>query len=102
MGSLATAEFVSSYKTAANDLVVTFGVESSGQKLSIGLYEATYRAPSGRQSTATFGDGPTELGADSKATIAMGFEKAEPGGKVTLTIADENYTTEKSITVKTR
>ena len=99
-GDLGSLRFVSSYQSASNYLFVTMDVLSSGKKLNLSSYDAKYRAPDGRQSTATAADGPTELGADSKATILIAFEKAKPGGELTLTISDEDYNIEKTITVK--
>ena len=99
-GSLATVKFISSYQAASNYLFAVLEVKSADKKLILGTYQATYRAPGGRQSTATGADGPAELGANSTANISIVFEKAKPGGELTLTIAVEDYNLDKSVTLK--
>lgn len=96
VGGLGDAKFISSYVTSANALWVIFEVHSKSQTLEINTTSFKYRAPDGRQSTAssdTFG-GPTELQGDSKATIIAIFDKAAPGGEVTMDFSDKDYNTE--------
>ena len=99
-GDLATVRFISSYKAGSNYLWVSMQIKSGDKKLNLGTFDAKYRAPEGRQSTAQYAEGPSELGADSTATVSIGFEKAEPGGEITLVIWDEDYNSEKSVTIK--
>lgn len=102
-GKLATVEFLGAYQSVqANSMVINFKVVSSGQKVSIGSFEAKYRGPDGRQSVASTADGPTDLDANSSANITLNFEHAKPGGTVTLEIDDENFNTTAAVSIKVR
>lgn len=102
-GSLADVEFLAAYKSVqSGDLFVLVSVTSGKRDINISQYEATYRGTDKRQSTASSGNGPTELAADSKATVAMIFKSANIGGKVKLEILDENYEGAQTVTLRTK
>lgn len=85
-----TVRFVSSYVTIANYLVVELEIRSGGADITLLGSSATYRAPSGHQSTAVSAVGPSRLVSNSTAAIEFAFEKVKPGGVVTLTLNSHN------------
>ncbi len=102
-GDLAEVEFLSAYKTVTSgDLHVVISVTSAGDPININQYQAKYRGTDKRQSTATAGEGPTELAADSRANVAMVFKNADIGGEVTIQLLSEDYMTTETVTFKTR
>jgi len=101
-GRFGRIEFLSSYKSAANDLYVTVRFTTRSVAASFGGYEATYRSPEGRQATASGHIGNAEVDADSTSYEAIIFSKAEPGGVVRIPISSEDFMSEKVVRLKTR
>lgn len=101
-GDLATVELLTAYQSVqANDMVVNALIKSGDGEITIGTYEAKYRGPDGRQTTASAAEGPTELDADSTANVTLSFKNAKPSGEVTITVYNEDYD-EETVTLKTR
>ena len=86
--------FLTAYQSVQfGGMFITARVQSGNKPLSLAIYSAIYRDPSGRQIQASDAGGPTDIGANSNATVYMSFLKGSPGGVVTLDIDDENYNT---------
>jgi hypothetical protein len=101
LGSLATAEFLSSYKTATSeDLYVNLRVRSKTKDIDLNSYSAAYREPSGRQVKAEIAHGPSELVADSHANVTIVFRRAKPGGVVTFAVSDAKTLDEAAAKIK--
>lgn len=102
-GSLATVEFLSAYKSVQSGyLFVNLKITTKADKINIDSYGATYRGTDKRQLTAVSAAGPTELGADSTATVSVIFKAAKAGGTIQFDIADENYNKEATVSIKTQ
>jgi hypothetical protein len=69
---------------------VVLRLRSKQKDLSLDTYGASYREPGGRQINAKQALGPTELGADSNARVAVIFKKAKVGGVVPLEVSDSD------------
>jgi hypothetical protein len=102
-GSLASVEFLSTYKSVQSEVVfVNLRVTSDKEPVNLNLYSATYRGTDKRQSTATADStGPTELEADSTAYVSLIFKAGAIGGDVKLGVSDSDYN-EIEATIKTR
>lgn len=102
-GDLASVEFLYAYKSVQSDnLVVPVAVRSGATPVKIAAYQATYRDASGRQITASGTDGPDELAANSRATVAMTFPGARPGGVVSLPFFSDDFMVEAQAQFRTR
>lgn len=96
------ARFIAAYETTSDkDLIVVFSLKT-GKTASLASVQGTYRSPEGRQSTATITNGPFKLGTDSLANYAMVFPNAALGGNVTVTMFDESFQKESTLTLRTR
>lgn len=87
-GNLGKVELLSAYKSGLGDLYVVLKISSGGREISPYVNQALYRAPNGRQSTASpessYIDG---LAPNSSATMYAIFPRADVGGEVSLTLA---------------
>lgn len=102
-GGLGSATFLYSYQATSSDqLFVLLQVASKGEPITAAGYESTYRSSAGRQSTASDMMGPTDLGAESKATLALIFPGARPGGDVSLSFYSSDFMNEEVVTFPTR
>lgn len=102
-GPLGSIEYLAAYQSVQSGaLFVHTRIKTKDQTIG-GLYGvARYRAPDGRQSTATDTWTPEEIEPDSLAYVTFIFERAKPGGRVTVPMADPDYTVERTVKFKTR
>jgi hypothetical protein len=75
---------LTAYKSVSNALYVTVKVETGTKPVSAFLSQATYRGPDGKQRTATYYGGMTDIDIESNTIVYMGFASVKAGGKVTL------------------
>lgn len=100
-GELAKVELLSAYKSGRGDLFVVMKIDSRGEEVSPYVNQATYRAPNGRQSTASSDSSYIDgLAPDSSATMYAIFPRAEVGGEVTLTVATTDTYEESTAKIK--
>lgn len=101
-GPLGSVEFLNAYQAVSSgDLIVHVRIKTKDQELS-GPYSARYRSPEGRQSTATAVNSPEVIEPDSTVYVSFYFANAKPGGRVTVPMADPDYTFERTVKFKTR
>ncbi len=86
---------IACYKNANDNLNIMVGISTRNQGLAnTGADSATYRDSSGRQRQVNEAVGPSEIAADSNATVAMFLNKGRLGGTVTMNgyLDDGEYT----------
>ncbi|MBU1801465.1 MAG: hypothetical protein KKA97_04340 [Actinobacteria bacterium] len=102
-GDLAAMTLMYAYQSVQSDaLFVVAEVTSNDAPVTIATYDATYRSPTGRQSTAAQSAGPSDLAADSTATVVVAFPNAEPGGTASVSFFSEDFMTEAVAALETR
>jgi hypothetical protein len=102
-GRFGRVEFLSAYKSADNDLWVAVKFKTSkGEPAIFAGYEAKYRSPDGRQSTAGELIGSEELDPNSMSFEVMIFPRAKAGGTVSIPVYDLDYYGEVNVKIKTR
>lgn len=95
-----TAEFLTSYLSIQSDaLFVTMRVSSGDAPAELMTHAATYRSPDGGQRRVADFYGPMALGPASSATVALAFPGVEPGGSVTIDVAEAGYVNDEGLTV---
>lgn len=105
LGRLGTIEFLTAYQSvSANGMVVNLLLKTKDLAVATSdFYSARYRAPDGRQATASENTTtPDELGSDSTATVSVFFDRAKPGGELRLSLSDVDYNVEREVKIKTR
>ena len=91
-GELAQVTMVSAYKSVTSEgLDVVAEVRTGGVPIKLGLYEATYRSPEGRETVVAEFVGPSSLDSRSTATVVMSFPDADIGGLVTAPIFSSDF-----------
>lgn len=95
-GELAEVTVLSVYRSVTSgDLDVVAEVSSHDASIRLGLYQATYLSPGGRDLMSTSFVGPSRLPPRSMATVVMSFPDAEIGGTVTLPVFNHKYVRER-------
>ena len=91
-GELAHVTMLSAYQSVTSgDLHVVAEVRSGDAPIKIGLYEATYRSPEGRESKAAEFVGPPSLAPGSMATVVVSFPNAAVGGVATVPVFSNDF-----------
>jgi hypothetical protein len=93
---------LASFRVNGLDLEGRAGNRTRGQKAIFSGYEATYRSPEGRQSTANDMYGNTDAGPNSTVYEEVIFPRAKPGGVMTVAVSDPNYNSVVNVKIKTR
>lgn len=95
-----TAEFLTSYLSIQSGaLFVTVSVASGDGPAEVMTYSATYRSPDGRQRRVADFYGPWQLGPSSTATVALAFPGVEPGGSVTIEVAEDGHVNDQGLAI---
>ena len=100
-GPLGSVEFLGSYLQVDGSLAVHARIKTKNLAIT-GPYTARYRSPEGRQSSTNSASAPEEIDPDSTAYVSFYFPRAKPGGRVTIPMADPDYTIERTVKFKTR
>lgn len=101
-GNLARVTVLSVYRSVTSGgLDVVAQVRSRDASIRLGLYQATYVSPGGRDLMASAFVGPSRLPPDSVATVVMSFPDAEIGGTVTLPVLNHKFVRERAAVLPT-
>ena len=94
------ASFIAAFEASSGDTLIVVVSLKTGKSTPISGMEASYRSPEGRQSNSSYMEGPFDLGADSLANYSFSFPSAGLGGDFTISMYDESFSNEGSVTLK--
>lgn len=99
-GGDSQATFIAAFEeSSGNNLIVVVTIKAGAK--GVGLVQAKYRSPEGRQSESSDDGGPSDLDSGALANFYFVFPSAKIGGTVTLTISDADYN-DSTVTLRTR
>ena len=104
-GSLASVTLLYAYQSVVTpNLYVVVNVESGSSPVTAAIYDATFRGAGGRQLKVDdeSSSGPTDLDADSSATMVMAFPQAKLGGSATFSVISDDFTTDEDVVIATK
>jgi len=104
-GSLASVTLLYAYQSIVSpNLYVVVNVKSGSSPVTVATYDATFRGADGRQLqvVAEYGLGPTDLDADSSATMVMAFPEAKLGGSATFSVLSDDLMTDEPVVIATK
>ena len=104
-GSLASVTSSYAYQSAVTpSLYVVVNVKSGSSPVTAATYDATFRGADGRQLKVDdeASSGPTDLDADSSATMVMAFPQAKLGGSATFSVLSADLMTDEDVVIATK
>ena len=103
-GSLASVTLLYAYQSIVSpNLYVVVSVKAGSSPVTAATDDATFRGADGRQLKVNdeYGLGPTDLDADSSATMVMAFPQAKLGGSATFSVLSGDSMTDEPVVIAT-
>ncbi len=104
-GSLASVTLLYAYQSIVTpNLYVIVNVKSGSSPVTVATDDAVFRGADGRQLEvdSEYSLGPTDLGADSSATMVLAFPQATLGGSATFSVLSDDLVTDEPVVIATK